>query len=439
MSKKLFVIVLPLLFLGCKENAPPEPPPYVRSIELEALDASCTEVWLKITLTQATTDSVVLTRNGQTLQTLRLTTADSILIDEGLLPNRSYLYKAYRLSGASVTDSSKAVQVTTMDTTSHNFTWQIDTLGDGGGSVLYDVAIINDTLAYAVGEIMVRDSVGNWINPPYNIAKWNGQRWELIRRLHDCRLYYPSCGPGYMLYAPARSIFAFGPNDIWVAVGTAQHWDGVRWTEHAGILGVGDANKIWGTSSSDLYFVGNNGFIAHYDGTSWRRIESGTRQYLQDVWGIVNQQSGERTVLCAASHPLGYGEKKILSINQSNNVDTLPWPSQRVVMSVWISKPSTFYTCGGGVFRRSIDQQWKEIAGANVIPTLTEKVRGTTDNDFFVAGDFGVVAHFNGVSFKLYPEASAARVYKSLDFKGNQMVAVGYTSSRGIVVRGMRN
>ncbi|MBI3006249.1 MAG: hypothetical protein HYY49_12660, partial [Ignavibacteriales bacterium] len=39
------------------------------------------------------------------------------------------------------------------DTTSHNFTWTIDTVGDGNSSVLYDVAIINDTLAYAVGEI----------------------------------------------------------------------------------------------------------------------------------------------------------------------------------------------------------------------------------------------------------------------------------------------
>jgi hypothetical protein len=65
-----------------------------------------------------------------------------------------------------------------MDTTSHNFTWQIDTLGDGGGSVLYDVAIINNTLAYTVGEIYKRDSVGNWDPLPSGLALWNGRSWS---------------------------------------------------------------------------------------------------------------------------------------------------------------------------------------------------------------------------------------------------------------------
>ena len=43
--------------------------------------------------------------------------------------------------------------LTTLDTTSHDFSWKTFTFGGGGGSVLNDVAIVNDTLAYAVGEI----------------------------------------------------------------------------------------------------------------------------------------------------------------------------------------------------------------------------------------------------------------------------------------------
>ncbi|MGH2567306.1 MAG: hypothetical protein ACRDGA_03130 [Bacteroidota bacterium] len=51
--------------------------------------------------------------------------------------------------------SSSCTQLTTPrderpDTTSHNFAWQTFVLGDGN-SILYDVAIVNDTLAYAVG------------------------------------------------------------------------------------------------------------------------------------------------------------------------------------------------------------------------------------------------------------------------------------------------
>jgi hypothetical protein len=57
------------------------------------------------------------------------------------------------------------------DTTSHNFSWEITQLGDGGGSSLYDVAIINDKLAYAVGEIRLKDSTGQWDPAIYNLVK----------------------------------------------------------------------------------------------------------------------------------------------------------------------------------------------------------------------------------------------------------------------------
>ena len=53
---------------------------------------------------------------------------------------------------------SNELTVTTMDTTSHNFTWQSWTFGDIGSSVLYDVAIINENNIWAVGEINIADT-----------------------------------------------------------------------------------------------------------------------------------------------------------------------------------------------------------------------------------------------------------------------------------------
>lgn len=115
-------------------------------------------------------------------------------------------------------------------------------------------------------------------------------------------------------------------------------------------------------------------------------------------------------------------------------MDTLPWAPQRVVMSVWFSNPEMIYTCGGGVFRRSVDLRWKEIAGASIIPTLTRRIRGVADNDVFLVGGFGVVAHYNGTSFRLYPEVPPT-LYTSVDVKANMVVVVGYS---GIVLRGIR-
>jgi len=53
-----------------------------------------------------------------------------------------------------------------MDTTSHNFIWEIDTLGIGG-SYLNDVAIIDENNIWVVGNIETDTAT-------YNAAHWDG-------------------------------------------------------------------------------------------------------------------------------------------------------------------------------------------------------------------------------------------------------------------------
>ena len=45
-------------------------------------------------------------------------------------------------------------------------------------------------------------------------------------------------------------------------------------------------DAVWGTSSSDVYAVGWEGTILHYDGTEWSAMPSGTTAHLHDVWGM---------------------------------------------------------------------------------------------------------------------------------------------------------
>jgi len=42
--------------------------------------------------------------------------------------------------------------------------------------------------------------------------------------------------------------------------------------------------RLWGTSSSDVYAVGYNGSVYHYDGSAWAREPLGTSLPLVDVW-----------------------------------------------------------------------------------------------------------------------------------------------------------
>jgi hypothetical protein len=417
-------LVLLLTGLSCKET-PPEPPKPA-TISLKAEDASCTEAWLKATTTE-TPATVRLLRDGQRTSDFRLLTSDSLLIDEGLLPRHTYAYQLQKLNAdSSIAETSASVQLTTMDTTSHSFTWQIDTLGVTS-SVLYDVAIINDTLAYAVGEIFHRDSSENWTF--FNLAKWNGRQWTLHR------VYYQGNN-----IVHTRWILTFNERDIWIT--SYMHWDGTRFHEvpFDPIFSGVRTNKAWGTSSSDFYVVGDGGFIAHYNGSpngagTWQRVESGTSVAIQDIWGVRNSLTRQQDILAAVCPGYGLAGTKLLSINENSRVDTIPWVSARGARSVWFDSSLRFHVCGDGVFRREPGSRWHEIAGSAVIPVRTERLRGMANNDLFVVGNYGAIAHFNGVNFRLYPEAASALVYTSLDFKRNQMIAVGYTSSRAIALR----
>jgi hypothetical protein len=435
---QLLFLIISLLALTCKKEPPPAV--HIPTLTLTAVDASCTEAWLKLTTTQVPA-TVRLVRDGQPVSDFRLLTSDTLVVDEGLLPRRTYTYKAYRLevrgSGFEVVDSTTQATVTTMDTTSHNFTWQIDTLGDGGGSVLYDVAIINDTLAYAVGEVYKRDSLGNWDPLRYNLAKWNGQQWELKRVTVNFR--------GNLITPPLYGVYAFTAADIWIAAGMAIHGSESNWVGHdvRALTGV-DAlsfTKCWGVSSTDMYFVGLAGSIAHYDGVRWRRIESGTTLPIWDVHGARDERTGSYEIICVASNHSFPEGRKLLKVQGSSVTalpdSGLPWS----IDAVWHVPGRKYIVVGDGVWHTlRLGIVWESVGG---LPNLyTTSVTGVRANDIFIGAAFLDLFHFNGVTWRNYFPLMISGAFGAVQMKGDRVVAVGVIGSgfddRGIIVVGRR-
>ncbi|NOY05303.1 MAG: hypothetical protein GXO82_01505, partial [Chlorobi bacterium] len=243
--------------------------------------AGVTHASLRLTFYDTTgAREFALRRDGALIMEGVMQTGDTVLVDTALLPARAYTYRAYRLRDGAVRDSSAPLLVTTMDTTSHDFTWEITYLGDGQ-SYLKDVFAISDTDVWAVGEIYLRDSTGG-LNKKYNAAHWNGREWKLHA------IQNPVCGSQYTLVTPLVAVFGFSSNDIWFTNGgMLQHYNGKEFKADCSIVPFlkGATTKIWGRSSSDLYFVGTNGSITHYDGQKFERQESGTDEVLVDVFG----------------------------------------------------------------------------------------------------------------------------------------------------------
>jgi len=407
------VILILLALTACRDKVTV---PYVKSIWLSAEDIGVTDAFIHVILSNDNkSSSFLLKLNGKTI--LSANARDTLIFSDSLLPKHTYTYRAYRLNGAIIFDSSDALKITTMDTTSHNFTWLIDTLGDGSSSVLYDVAIINDTLVYAVGEIYLRDSLGQLEPTLYNLAVWNGKAWNIIRVPY----YYQ----GQPFYNAIQAVYAFVRNDIWFAGNGVIRWNGQQYIPMeipSSVWGPNRINKIWGSSSSDLYIVGDNGSIAHYDGLGWQRLESGTSAGLFDVWGHADLSTGHATILSVASSA---EETKILSLSGVAANDTLAWPPSERLSGIYMSNAFTVYVSNAGVWRHN-NSGWKQTPGLpqNIFFT---GVRGTAENNLFAIAWRGMLAHSNGVGWRVYTEISADYNFDALAVSQNLIVAVGFT------------
>ena len=413
-----------LLFLSCNSIEPPvssnEP-----ELKLEFLDVSCTEAWIKISTSDISLPAnIKLLKNDNLSQIINLISPDTILYVDSLLPKQTYHFKSSALNLQSAIESNE-IEVNTMDTTSHNFTWQTYTFGGQAGScVLNDVAIINANDIWAVGEIYLLDSLGQPDPLPYNAVHWDGSQWEVKRIQTIFR--------GSLVTVPLEGIFAFSATDIWVVGSLPIHGDGDNWTMYDLRTTVNpnlSLSKVWGCSTNDVYFVGRSGSIAHYQNGQWSKIESGTDLNINDIWGYTDN-SGNQLILCAASNFGTNDQKKLLKIN-NNSVDTLGWTPQRTLFTLWFKSFDKLYAGGSGIFTNA-GNVWKEEK--SLPHNFTFRIRGNDYNDVYATGGLGYFAHFNGYSwYNLSSISLSGGDYESLDTKGNTTCVVGYSGAKAVV------
>jgi len=428
------VAILTCLLINCNNNGTG---PQYFDVQLTADDVGVTEAWLRLQIAPSVHHNALrLTLDGSSVLTAQYSGLDTVVLVNSLLPKHSYTFKAYTLSDSVTKDSSNAFTVATMDTTSHNITWQIDTLGNGASSSLYDVSVINDTLAYAVGEIYLKDSTGQLNDPPYNAARWNGKRWNLMRIL--IKDFGDIAG-----YFPLRAVFGFSRDFVWfVSDANLIRSDGHTFTSKAffatSLPFNGQVLKMWGPNYSNLFCVGRSGSIYSYtdNSNSWQELESGTTTDIDDIWGAFDKNN-HLNILCVVSNLYNSGESKLLNIDSIGNLESLSWNPPHRINSVWFTTLNRIFVGGGGLYVVQKNGNWQEIT--DLPPYFSTRVRGTAVNDVFVVGAFGLCGHFNGLSWKSYPEVALPNgSYEGLSITSNMVVAVGYTGAKAVVLHGYR-
>jgi hypothetical protein len=434
MNSKLilaFVSLSMLLSLNCNDKPPIVPPEAEAKITLTLQDTTCTEAWLELKIADLSPPHNYKIYRDSTLTFAgTLFASDTMLIDTALLPRRQYNYKALRLENGFAKDSSAVLQIKTMDTTSHEITWTVETIGDGASSILYDVAIVNDTLAYAVGKIALKDSSGNIESETNNMAIWNGKEWKVKK------IYFSTiCGIQGRTSYPASSIFVLDALNTWMSMEGDQitHWNGFHQTSTMCIPVSFTIKKLWGSKGNLLYAVGGSGNIEQFRDNNWHSLTSGTTANINDVWGV-EQEGAEPYVLAAATSLNKVSERKLIQI-RTDSVNTLKWNSNIELHSVWFVSPRKIFAVGDGA-HVGIINEWKKV---KELPSyFKRRVRGTAKNDVWVVGDFGLCAHYNGYTWKSFPETGLNGIYHGLAVTSREVIAVGEVNGKAVILRGIK-
>lgn len=316
------------------------------------------------------------------------------------------------------------------DTTSHKFTWEIDTLGDYGE--LHDVQIIDENNIWVVGEIETDSG-------RFGAAQWNGVYWEL-KKLK---------GPGIVVSTiTPRGLWYFSEDNIWFASGSIYHWDGIE----TSLVWLRDTNtdetveKIWASSENDIYFVGKEGTIVHYDGTSFSKMNSGTTIWLKSITGFKDSDTGLVHIWAGGWEDLIRGQVIYYNGTDWNKIwdDNNPFYEDNNYLdpgAIWRADDENIVLyVGGSEDGIIVNHSLKDFNNHQILYYETggafHDINGNSINDQFYVGDQGNVLHFNGSTVKPYPELNNTIKYSAVDMS-NDLVIICRNYSP-IIVRGNR-
>jgi hypothetical protein len=260
----------------------------------------------------------------------------------------------------------------------------------------------------------------------YNLLRWDGTTW------HPERLYFTSRGEKYLRGITA--VLAFAADDIWVAPGAPNHWDGegLQAIDYTG-ADLGTVYGMWGTSSSDFYVIGTPGKLSHCDGKKFTTIPTGVQSRFCDIWGVGNQVFIGSYYYDNQIRPSGVfsytnGRFRFLFPAESDETDM---QALRDDFGLWVSPTGTLWALGAPYV-------FKPLASRLPIPGINPRnyslygIRGNSDADVWVCGTRGIVMHYNGNTWREYDELLAGGYfidYEAIAAKDDIVVIGGYSIS----------
>jgi len=209
-----------------------------------------------------------------------------------------------------------------------------------------------------------------------------------------------------------RDVWGTSANNVY-AVGTHLfHYDGTRWQLETTAY---TASAIWGSGPSDIFTVGNQGTISHYNGSTWTPMPSNTLANLFDVWG-----SGPNDVYAVGTEwNTGDGVITHYDGHQWNVVFTT---EDNGFVAVWGTGPTDVYALGdwGEVYHYD-GTRWQKID--KIWPLRPHGLWGAADGTLFTVGANGAIYGYRGGVWS--PQFRGTTFDLNAAWSGGQQAAIG--------------
>ena len=177
----------------------------------------------------------------------------------------------------------------------------------------------------------------------------------------------------------ASDVFVVGKD------GTIMHYDGATWSP----MTSGTTKLIWdvwGSSASNVFAVGDHGTILRYNGVKWSNMKPGMYPGLWDVWGS------------SASDVFVGGNNGVILHYNGATCSTMKSGTTQGILGLWGTSASNVYAAGskGGIFHYD-GAKWSPMASA-ATKSLWD-VWGSSASDIFAVGSSSSIQHYDGVKW----------------------------------------
>jgi len=167
------------------------------------------------------------------------------------------------------------------------------------------------------------------------------------------------------------------------------HYNGTAWAPQASPTVADPTNPmlrgVWAATPSDVYAVGERGWVVHFDGSVWSAQPSNVTNNLTAVWST-------------GKDAFAVGEFGTIIHNDGSGWRRMTWPTGEFLTFVYGSSPHDVFAGGLGVMMHYDGVSWSRMSAPAFVSTRGGLVKRIgTKEELVLVGDNGGVAKLDRV------------------------------------------